>query len=142
MLNVLPGGLRTRNWHDSVFLPPNPRRTSTHASEDKTTDSLIRDYDETRNRTMTWMRGQADAQPGDPEKAAQAIVDVVHGDALKLEKSELGEEDKKEVWPDLDMLVLGSDAEQDIRGKCERVVRNLNQWESIVRGVNLQVPLK
>ena len=33
------------------------------------------------------------------------------------------------------MLVLGADAEMNIRDKCHAVLRNLDEWEDVVRGV-------
>ncbi|KAF1990970.1 NAD(P)-binding protein [Aulographum hederae CBS 113979] len=58
-------------------------------------------------------------QPGDVGKGAEVIVDVLSGTGV-------GEGRKVPV-----RLVLGSDAQKVIRGKCEETVKLLDEWKSV-----------
>ncbi|KAF8521583.1 short-chain oxidoreductase [Hysterangium stoloniferum] len=73
------------------------------------------------------LAGVHGCQPGDPRKAVDVIVDVVRGEGCAVGKR----------WPDL--LVLGEDAEEDIRSKCQQVLARLDdaEWRDIVRGVGI-----
>jgi len=66
-------------------------------------------------------------QPGDPQKAVDVIADVVRGEGCAVGKR----------WPDI--LVLGEDAEKDIRSKCQDVLARLDdaEWQDVVRGVGI-----
>ena len=106
-------------------------------------DPGVRDYDPIRTQNLGWMKAQNGKQPGDPVASARAIVDVVRGEVDPAsEASVISSPDspsaKSGGWPDLDFLVLGSDAEQNIREKCERVVRNLDEWKGVVRSIDLK----
>lgn len=62
-------------------------------------------------------------QKGDPALAAEAIVDVVRGEGSAAGRA----------WPG--MLVLGEDAEVDIKEKCKSVEGILEEWRDITRGI-------
>jgi len=66
-------------------------------------------------------------QPGDPQKAVNVIVDVVRGEGCAVGKK----------WPNC--LVLGEDAENDIRLKCLQVLKRLDdiEWRDVGRGLAL-----
>lgn len=66
-------------------------------------------------------------QPGDPQKAVDVIADVVSGEGCAEGKR----------WPNI--LVLGEDAENDIRFKCQQVLERLDdrEWQDVARGVSL-----
>ncbi|THH06129.1 hypothetical protein EW145_g4296 [Phellinidium pouzarii] len=160
VLNVLPGGLRTPNWDNMVLLPTAPSallpispvgaKGANQGQSDvspaaKPVDSAaadarsvqhdseqhIADYAELRARRLAWMYAQTGAQPGDPGKSAQAIVDIVNS------ADGSGEGTQKRGWPDLNMLVLGSDAEANIREKCARVLQNLDDWADVVKSIDI-----
>lgn len=134
-----------------ALLPPN----------DGTSPSLLNsasgleDYDPMRAQLLGWMKAQNGKQPGDPVASARAIVDVVRGevDISQVKTTHIGSNNKtslnplprlqetsesQRTWPDLDMLVLGSDAEANIREKCERVIRNLDDWKDVMRSIDLK----
>ena len=67
-------------------------------------------------------------QPGDATKAAEVIVDIVRGEGVG--------ESAKEEWPG--QIVLGSDAEKDIREKCERILRNLDRWKEVSASIDFE----
>ncbi|KAH8113851.1 NAD-binding protein [Phellopilus nigrolimitatus] len=159
VLTVLPGGLRTSAWDNmnllptapDALLPPlsasasrndvNTRTLSTqpHATATSDGEQHLSDYADLRTRQLAWMYGQIGKEPGDPDKCALAIVDVVGFD----DGSDGGEGDRNTKaergrgWPELGMLVLGSDAEANVREKCVQVVRNLDEWADVVRGVDI-----
>ncbi|KAI0319487.1 hypothetical protein OF83DRAFT_1162935 [Amylostereum chailletii] len=58
-------------------------------------------------------------QPGDPTKAAAAIVDVVRGEGAASGRP----------WPLL--LALGKDAENGIRNKCQEVTKTVDAWADV-----------
>ena len=61
---------------------------------------------------------------GDPEKATEAIVDVVRGEGVA----------KGRPWPEY--LFLGEGAEEAVRGKCSKVPKILDEWVDVTRNVN------
>lgn len=84
--------------------------------------------------TKVFVEQSIGKQPGDPIKSAETIVDVVRGERVKYKSAtkDIGD------WPDLNMLVLGSDALTNIRDKCERILRNLDEWESVARSIDIR----
>jgi hypothetical protein len=62
------------------------------------------------------VRNNNGLQPGDPVKAAQAILTAVDADEPPLR------------------LVLGADAINNIRARLERLSGELADWESVGRG--------
>lgn len=158
VLNVLPGGLRTANWDKIVLLPtspnavlPLPHTYGANSAANAVADAIdaaepklmtgdadpvpasaqhIQDYAELRAARVAWAYKQSGLQPGCPVKSARAIVDVV----CQPEGQEGGR-----GWPDLNMLILGSDAEANIREKCARVVKGLDEWQDVVRGIDLPI---
>ncbi|KAG1874809.1 hypothetical protein F4604DRAFT_1680714 [Suillus subluteus] len=64
-------------------------------------------------------------QPGDPMKAMKFVVDVVRGEGVAVGRE----------WPLY--LALGEDAERDIRNKCMMMLKHLDEWQDVIRDVNL-----
>ena len=54
-------------------------------------------------------------------------MDVVRGEGLA----------KGRPWPGY--LILGADAEVDVRTKCKKVLDVLDQWADVTRGVNFDI---
>ena len=91
---VEPGGFRT-NGQDSLATP----------------DCQIDDYEETAHKTIKML---SDSKlPGDPEKAAQAMIKVVESDNPPLR------------------LVLGEDGLELVRQKIESFQKELEEWEEV-----------
>lgn len=109
MLIVEPGAFRTERIYRNEFDESNP----------------IPDYDEKRKLAADALNAVAGKQPGDPTKAMNAIVEVVCGEGRAQGKA----------WPLY--LVLGKDAERDVRNKCARMIQHLDEWSDIVRDVDL-----
>ncbi|KAG2152432.1 hypothetical protein BD769DRAFT_38932 [Suillus cothurnatus] len=109
VLLVKPGAFRTEGILDYPWDCSNP----------------IPDYDEQRADGRANFSEPAGKQPGDPDKAMEIVVDVVKGEGCAAGR----------VWPLY--LVLGKDAEADIRNKCAKVLKHLDDWNDVVRGVDV-----
>ncbi|KAF8584216.1 short-chain oxidoreductase [Ramaria rubella] len=110
VLLVQPGGFRTEMITNSELKP----------------GSMVRpDYLPYHASCAKILAGAHGCQPGDPQKAVDVIADVVRGEGCATGKS----------WPDV--LVLGEDAQHDIRLKCQQVLQRLDdvEWRDIGRGV-------
>ncbi|KAH0578135.1 hypothetical protein H2248_004100 [Termitomyces sp. 'cryptogamus'] len=82
-------------------------------------NTLVREDSATKFKALT-QTGQ-----GDPAKAMEAVVDIVRGEGIA----------KGRPWPNL--LILGEDAGRDVRNKCNKVLKALDEWKDVTCGVNL-----
>ena len=149
VLNVLPGGMKTCSWDKMTLLPTSPNAllpvpSDQHSKPDEANDSEensenppskgitrpdeehIPDYAELRERQVKWMRSAV--CDGDPDKCGQAIYNIIAGENTESN-------DSRSKWPEGNMLVLGEDAGNNIRDKCDTVLRNLDEWKEVIRGV-------
>ena len=55
----------------------------------------------------------------------EVVVDIVRGEGVA----------KGKPWPGL--LVLGEDADHDVRRKCEMTLRTLDEWKDVSTNLNL-----
>ena len=94
---VEPGAFRTEFAGDSLATPNNQ----------------INDYEETAHKFVKMQSQSSGEQPGDPDKAAQAMIKVVESDNPPMR------------------LVLGEDALKATRQKIETFQKELNQWEDV-----------
>lgn len=144
VLNAVPGGLRTSNWTKVNILPASPNAflppLYDQRNEEGTTsissmvvgapdDPRLKDYAPIRKKMFDFMANIPPTHvPGDSDKTAKAIIDTVCGNATNGEG-------KKLDWPDLNFLPLGPDAESDIRNKCERILKVLDEYKDVTRGI-------
>ena len=98
----------------------------------------IADYAEMRKRLIAWAKSSSSSISGDVEKSAQAIVEVVCGTAKNRQSPPNGDTSIPSTWPNLNMLVLGTDADENIRDKCNAILKNLDEWRDVVRGISLE----
>ena len=112
VLLVEPGAFRTEGIYGQPYFTENP----------------LPAYDTMRNASKTRFASVSGTEKGDPDKAVEAIVDVVRGEGVA----------KGRPWPGY--LVLGEDAEVDVRTKCKKVLGVLDEWVDVARGVNFDVP--
>ncbi|KAF8552785.1 NAD(P)-binding protein [Imleria badia] len=108
-----------------LIVEPGAFRTEGIYRKDFDDSNLIPDYDDQREQAKKAYRAPAGNQPGDPVKAMKALVEVVCGEGRAHGKA----------WPLY--LVLGKDAERDVRNKCARIIRHLDEWSDTVRDVEL-----
>ncbi|KAK7039573.1 putative oxidoreductase YusZ [Favolaschia claudopus] len=81
-------------------------------------------YDTMREVNLQWYAGWDGKQVGDPDKAMEAVVDVVRGEGAANGKP----------WPRY--LALGKDADRDIRAKCNIMTDHLDEWSEVVKRVD------
>jgi len=105
---VAPGGFRTEGIYGSKFFTDNP----------------IPYYDDLRKAAVLRFDSVAGTQLGDPDKAMEAVVDVVRGEGVA----------KGRPWPRY--LILGEDAEQDVRTKSHKILDVLDDWRDVTCGVS------
>ena len=151
VLNVLPGALRTLNWDNVIYQSTSPnallpplyiqdglQSQSVQSSpgtleEGKKTDSQVEgriaDYAVLREKMMKWMNDVVNE--GDADKSAEVIIDVVSNEGASM----INKDGKARGWPELDMLVLGRDAEANIRDKCNAILKNLDEWQDVAKGI-------
>jgi len=161
ILEICPGGLRTTNWDNMILLPTSKSAPTEHAtdSEDTASDEQnhIADYTSSRAAHIKFMGTLSGIQPGDPVRAARVIVDLVRAEgaftgyedsakaklntssnpwaaasAKSVADGSAGQERK--VLPNL--LVLGGDAQRDVRNKCMTVLQGIDQWEDVGRSID------
>lgn len=108
-LIVEPGSFRTEGIYRNEFNELGP----------------IPDYDDKRGLAAKAFSAPSGKQPGDPVKAMKALVEVVCGEGRAQGRP----------WPLY--LVLGKDAERDVRRKCTLMLDYLDEWRDIVGSVDL-----
>lgn len=112
---IAPLGLRSvcidPGYFRTAFLNP-ANRTERRAG--------IADYKEKGEETDAMLQAYNGKQPGDPEKAAQVIVDLVRGEGVANGKG---------VLPSV--VTLGSDADAFIRAACVEKIKVLDEWKDV-----------
>ncbi len=88
-------------------------------------DKRIPDYETMREGGLARYANQNGKQPGDPHKAMEALVDVVRGEGKAAGRP-------LPLW-----LVLGKDAEEDLRQSCVERLKNLDEWQDITRSTSV-----
>lgn len=77
------------------------------------------------------------SQPNDPEKFARLVVDVVRGEGLMVKENETGQsggESELKPWPA--RLIVGSDAERDVRMKINEVEKGLKEYSEFIHFID------
>ncbi|KAJ6473633.1 hypothetical protein C8R47DRAFT_1179345 [Mycena vitilis] len=83
-------------------------------------------YDKVREANMGAYAARDGQQAGDPDKAMEAVVDVVKGEGAARGKP----------WPGY--LLLGKEADRDVRAKCKLMTDHLDEWKEVVNGVDFE----
>lgn len=109
VLLVAPGSFRTEGIYKQIYNTSNP----------------IAANGPLREASLAKLSVLAETSKGDPTKAMEAVVDIVRGEGIA----------KGRPWPEL--LILGEDAERDVRDKCNKVLKALDEWKDVTCGVNL-----
>ncbi|KAF4609529.1 hypothetical protein D9613_012265 [Agrocybe pediades] len=107
-----------------LLAEPGAFKTEGIATQHYYLDNKISAYDDLRQLSQKTAEGVPDTQKGDPDKAAAVIIDVVNGEGAA----------KGRAWPDY--LILGDDAEHDVRSKIGRVTAALDSFLDVTRGVS------
>ena len=106
---VAPFGIRT------LIVEPGAFRTGLFRPEAAYQSQPMAEYAETVGPTRDYVGGGHGSQPGDPAKAAQAILQALDADEPPLR------------------LVLGGDAIDNIRARLDQLTDELGRWEEVGR---------
>jgi NAD(P)-dependent dehydrogenase (short-subunit alcohol dehydrogenase family) len=106
---VAPFGIRT------LIVEPGAFRTGLFRAEAAYASAEMPDYAATVGPTRQFIRSNDGRQPGDPRKAAQAILSALDAGQPPLR------------------LVLGGDAISGVRGRLDRISAELATWEDVGR---------
>ena len=101
-----------------MLVEPGPFRTDFAGRSLKTTGRPLDAYAETAGARREQMKGYAGAQPGDPVRGAQAILDAVASDHPPMR------------------LLLGAMAEKVVREKLQGVLQEMDAWKSVTLGAD------
>ncbi|EKM77831.1 hypothetical protein AGABI1DRAFT_76862 [Agaricus bisporus var. burnettii JB137-S8] len=82
------------------------------------------DYDDFRTRAKSFAATIPGNEGGDPDKAMNALADIVRGEGVAQGRE----------WPKY--LILGKDADRDVREKCGIVLNALDEWKDVSRNVS------
>jgi hypothetical protein len=109
VLIVAPGSFRTEGIYGQPFFTSNP----------------IPAYDTLRSMIIQRVGTVPGTERGDPDKAMEAVVDVVNG------------EGKARGRPFPLYLALGQDADVDIRARSAKLVNHMDDWGDVIKNVNI-----
>lgn len=84
----------------------------------------VDDYANMDKAVLSFVDGMNGAQPGDPQKAVQLILDIVRSEGLA----------KNKTMPR--RLPLGSDSLAAIRAKCMETLKACDEWEDAIKGTD------
>lgn len=96
-----------------TLVEPGAFRTDFNGRSLSVPEQLIEDYAQTTNGFLDWLQQMDGKQPGDPVKAAQAMIQAVESESPPLR------------------LALGEDAVNAIASKLQSVKSELDQWRSV-----------
>lgn len=101
-----------------TIVEPGAFRTAFNGSKNARPAESIDAYRESVGGIAKWLDSMDGKQPGDPRRAAQAMVKVVESGEPPLR------------------LLLGSDALAEARRKLEVLRRDIDGWEALTKGTN------
>ena len=96
-----------------TIVEPGGFRTEFAGGSLATSEDLIDDYEETAHEFVKTVQANSGQQPGDPDKAALAMIEVVNSANPPLR------------------LALGEDALNGVRQKMESFEKELKEWENV-----------
>lgn len=112
----------------TLIVQPGSFRTEGIYSHGWNSEHPITEYESLRTRTQARFASVPGNENGDPDKAAEVIVDIVRGEGIA----------KGREWPNY--LMLGHDAEHALRTKCGIMLDALDKWGDVTRGVTFDSP--
>lgn len=96
-----------------TIVEPGAFRTDFNGRSLAVPETRIEDYKATTDQFLQWLRDMDGKQPGDPDKAAAAMIQAVYSDHPPLR------------------LALGADSVQTIEQKLESVQAELDTWRQV-----------
>ena len=107
-----------------VLVEPSSFRTEGVFAQEYFTENPISEYDELRAACIAGYKALPVTYNEDPDKGAEAIVDVVRGEGVA----------KGRPWPEY--LFLGEGTEAAVREKCSKTLKVLDEWVDVTRNVH------
>jgi NAD(P)-dependent dehydrogenase (short-subunit alcohol dehydrogenase family) len=105
-----------------TLVEPGGLRTDFGIRSARRTQRMIADYDQTVGACRRQFAERAGREPGDPRKAARAIMTIVDAPDPPLR------------------LILGQDALHYTEGKLDRLRKEMEQWRGLSLGIGLDEP--
>lgn len=96
-----------------TIVEPGAFRTDFNGRSLSVPEQQIDDYAQTTSQFLEWLKQMDGQQPGDPQKAAQAMIQAVESDSPPLR------------------LALGEDAVNTIEQKLQSLQAELDQWREV-----------
>jgi NAD(P)-dependent dehydrogenase (short-subunit alcohol dehydrogenase family) len=110
-----------------LLVQPSAFRTRmVRTADNYNVDNPIAAYDDTRRENIDAYERRDGNQAGDPDKAMDAVVDVVRGEGAAQGKPWSG------------YLLLGKEADRDVRAKCKMMTDHLDEWGEVVKSVDFE----
>lgn len=111
----------------TLLIEPGRFRTKLLSSSNmKSVASTIPDYGEFSESLLKGLGEEDQAQPGDPLKLVEIIVDLVRGEGVAKDRNVPFR------------IPLGIDAYDDLKAKCEETLKLLDEWKDVIRSTNHQ----
>jgi NAD(P)-dependent dehydrogenase (short-subunit alcohol dehydrogenase family) len=101
-----------------TVIEPGPFRTDFLGRSGKLAEREIDDYQETAGKAREYLKTQSGKQPGDPQKAIEAVIAVVDADQPPVH------------------LILGNPALKRFREKLAGWEEEIAAWESVTKGAD------
>ncbi len=101
-----------------TVVEPGPFRTDFLGRSGVEAQAMIADYEPTAGKAREYLRTQSGRQPGDPQKAIEAVIDAVNS----------GKPPKN--------LLLGKSALQRYRTRLDEIHAELEAWEDVTLGAD------
>lgn len=109
----------------TLLIEPGRFRTNFLSSRNmKAVASKIPDYMESSKDQLEGLSKEDHAQPGDPSKLVEIILDLARGEGIA--------KDREVPF----RLPLGIDVFDDIKAKCEETLKLLDEWKSVIRSTD------
>lgn len=129
-LEGIAEGLRAETEHlglKTLLIEPGRFRTKLLSSGNiQIRQSDIPDYEERSKARIEGLAGEDQNQPGDPEKLAEIVLDLVRGEGVAQ---------GKEVPF---RLPLGVDCYTDVKEKCEATLAMLETWVDVAKSTDIK----
>lgn len=106
----------------ALIVEPGAFRTGLFRPDAAYQSDAMPEYAATVGPTRAYVNGNNGLQPGDPAKAAQAILSALDADEPPLR------------------LVLGGDAIDNIRARLDQLTAELTRWEAVGRQTAIEGP--
>lgn len=109
----------------SMIVEPGYFRTKLLAAGNaKKIETKFKEYEDVSTKLYEIMNQVSERQPGDPEKGVDIILDVVRGEGKAAGRG----------IPE--RLLLGPDAVEVVRKKCEDTLKLVKEWEELSSSTN------